>query len=70
MSDGRDDINRINGTSIDPQKCGQHDADISNLKASDERQWALLEKIQDRLPVWATFAFGVLTLLIGWLLNS
>jgi hypothetical protein len=68
--DGRDGRNGTNGQGVDLEKCGRHSADISNLQDSDKRQWALIERIQNRLPVWATFVFGILTLAIGWLLAS
>ncbi|MFA5382047.1 MAG: hypothetical protein WC356_02695 [Candidatus Micrarchaeia archaeon] len=68
--DGRNGQNGTNGISVDLQKCGRHDSDITNLQESDKRQWDLIQKIQNRLPVWATFVFGILTLIIGWLLAS
>jgi hypothetical protein len=41
----------------------QDEKDIKNL-------YELLEKVRNRLPVWATLIFSVLTLAIGWLLAS
>ena len=30
----------------------------------------ILEKVRNRLPNWATFTFGVLLLVIGWLIKG
>jgi len=39
--------------------------DIENLKDSDKRQWVVIEKLQNRLPVWATLLISVLTFALG-----
>ena len=38
---------------------------IKTLKESDERQWEAIERLQNRLPVWATMLFSFLTFAIG-----
>jgi len=30
----------------------------------------ILDKVRNRLPVWATFAFAVLMGIVGWLLKT
>lgn len=42
-----------------------HSEAIKTLKESDERQWIAIEKLQNRLPVWATMLFSILTFAIG-----
>ena len=42
-----------------------HAEAIKTLKESDERQWEAIEKLQNRLPVWATMLFSFLTFAIG-----
>ncbi|AQT69960.1 hypothetical protein STSP2_03160 [Anaerohalosphaera lusitana] len=44
---------------------GEINAEIRNLKASDARQWDVLERVQNRLPVWATTWIGVLMAIAG-----
>ena len=38
---------------------------VDTLKKSDERQWEAIERLQNRLPVWATLVFSILTFAIG-----
>lgn len=38
---------------------------LDTLKASDKRQWAAIERLQNRLPVWATLLMSVLTFFLG-----
>jgi len=38
---------------------------IKNLKESDERQWDAIEKLQNRLPIWATTVISILTFFSG-----
>ena len=42
-----------------------HEEAIETLKQSDERQWEAIEKLQNRLPIWATLIFSLLTFAIG-----
>ena len=42
-----------------------HTEAINTLKESEERQWMAIEKLQNRLPVWATMVFSLLTFAIG-----
>ncbi len=46
-------------------KVTEHGVKIANLKEEEERQWVVIEKIRNRLPNWATFAFAFLTCLVG-----
>ncbi len=62
---GRDGRNGANGISVDLEKCGRHEADIINLQDSDKRQWEILDRVQNRLPNWATFTFSALTFILG-----
>ena len=39
---------------------------ISNLKESDVKQWQVLDKLQNRLPLWATTVISILTFLLGF----
>ena len=54
----------------DEPACGggiRNRARIVNLEESDKKQWDSIENIKNRLPVWATFLFAVLTGIIAWL---
>jgi len=42
-----------------------HEEAIDTLKESDERQWLAIEKLQNRLPLWATTLISILTFAIG-----
>lgn len=52
------------------QHCEAHEVKIQKLEESDERQWAALDKLQHRLPIWATFVIGGLMSLAAGLLVS
>ena len=45
--------------------------EVEHLKTSDAKQWQLIEKIQNRPPLWATFsitaAMSIIGILIGYL---
>jgi hypothetical protein len=48
--------------------CDQHSgvvAEVKTLKESDIKQWAAIERIQNRLPVWGTTVISLLTFLLG-----
>lgn len=45
--------------------CDMHGVEIQHLKVSDKRQWDAIEKLQNRLPVWATVIISLLTFLLG-----
>jgi len=49
----------------DERQCGVHTEAIRNLKASDIKQWDAIEKLQNRLPIWATTVISVLTFFTG-----
>jgi len=38
---------------------------IEGLKQSDSKQWTAIEKLQNRLPTWATMLISVLTFFLG-----
>ncbi len=42
-----------------------HAEAIKTLKESDEKQWEAIEKLQNRLPLWATTLISILTFTIG-----
>jgi len=42
-----------------------HAEAIGTLKESDEKQWKAIEKLQNRLPLWATTTISILTFAIG-----
>jgi len=47
------------------ERIGVTESEINTLKESDERQWLAIEKLQNRLPVWATTVISLLTFFIG-----
>ncbi len=47
------------------ERVGITETEIDNLQKSDNRQWEILEKLQNRLPVWATVVISLLTFLLG-----
>lgn len=38
---------------------------VIELEESDDRQWQAIEKLQNRLPTWATVVISLLTFLLG-----
>jgi hypothetical protein len=40
-----------------------------NLKQQVEKQWTMIEKLQTRLPLWATGTISLLTFCLGWSLS-
>jgi NO-binding membrane sensor protein with MHYT domain len=40
-------------------------ARIENLETSDKEQWAAIDRLQNRLPVWATLLISLLTFALG-----
>ncbi len=42
-----------------------HKEAIKTLKESDEKQWEAIERLQNRLPIWATTLISILTFAIG-----
>lgn len=47
------------------ERIGVNETEINTLKESDERQWLAIEKLQNRLPIWATTVISLLTFFIG-----
>ena len=47
------------------ERIGINETEIESLKDSDVRQWALIEKIQNRPPLWATTIMSFMTFLLG-----
>jgi len=48
--------------------CKQHSGFEQRLKSreeDDEKQWEAIERLRNRLPVWATVVISVLTFLLG-----
>ena len=54
-----------------PEKtvCGEHSKAIENLEKDSESQWVAINKLQNRLPVWATVVISLLTFGLGFTLN-
>lgn len=53
---------------MDETVCSAHSGivkEVENLQQSDKKQWDAIEKLQNRLPVWATLVFSLLTFLLG-----
>lgn len=50
-------------------KCGVHDEAIANLKQDVASQWEAIDKLRNRLPVWATVLIATLTFTLGFTLN-
>lgn len=53
----------------------KHDCDVHSFKMDEHEKRlnkidVILEKVRNRLPNWATFTFGVLLLVIGWLIKG
>jgi len=42
---------------------------INSLSDSDRKQWEIINRIQNRPPVWMTFAFSACTGIIGALIS-
>jgi hypothetical protein len=56
--------------------CAEHSGlvnETDNLKAEVAKQWEVIEKLQTRLPLWATGVISALTFLLGlssaWLMH-
>ncbi len=41
------------------------ETEITALKESDDKQWSAIEKLQNRLPIWATTVISLLTFFVG-----
>jgi len=53
-------------------KCEAHSglvSDVKNLYASDKKQWDAIERLQNRLPIWATLVISVLSAISTWALT-
>lgn len=50
---------------LSEERIGINEAEIDTLQASDERQWLAIEKLQNRLPIWATTVISLLTFFVG-----
>jgi hypothetical protein len=42
---------------------------MKTLKESVKDQWVIIEKVQNRLPVWGTTVISLLTFLLGIVLS-
>jgi hypothetical protein len=47
-----------------------HEYKLRNHEERLDKIDLILEKVRNRLPNWATFTFGVLLLVIGWLIKG
>ena len=41
------------------------ETEITTLKESDVKQWLAIDKLQNRLPIWATTVISLLTFFVG-----
>ena len=47
------------------ERVGIVETEVDTLKESDVKQWAAIEKLRNRLPIWATTLISLLTFFIG-----
>jgi len=45
--------------------CNVHESKIERLEQETAEQWTAINKLRDRLPVWATIVISLLTFLLG-----
>lgn len=45
--------------------CDVHGQRLNTLEKETEDQWTAINKLRDRLPVWATLVISLLTFLLG-----
>ena len=50
---------------MDDNPCDVHEERLGRLEKETEDQWAVINKLRDRLPVWATVVISLLTFLLG-----
>ncbi len=50
-------------------KCGKHEEAIETLKKGQADQWAAIDHLRNRLPVWGTAVISLLTFALGFSLN-
>ncbi len=50
-------------------RCGEHGEAIATLKRDTADQWTAIDKLRNRLPIWATVLISVLTFALGFTLN-
>ena len=50
--------------------CDVHSEKIHQLELRADKTELILEKVQNRLPNWATVVFAMLCAMIGWLIAS
>jgi len=53
----------------DKLPCDVHEFKIKNNSARLDKIDEVLDKVRNRLPVWATFVFGILLAIIGYLFS-
>ena len=53
---------------MEPHEHEGLNAEISNLKESDIQLWDAIDKLRNRLPLWATFMFGGLMSMVTGLI--
>ena len=47
------------------ERISVNETEITTLKESEEHQWRAIEKLQNRLPIWATTVISLLTFFVG-----
>lgn len=58
---------------MESKVCEHHsgiDEQLKALQISDVKQWTAIEKLQNRLPLWATLFISFLTFLLGISLSN
>ena len=50
---------------MEDRPCDVHESKIERLEKETEEQWTAINKLRDRLPVWATIVISLLTFLLG-----
>ncbi len=53
----------------DKDTCGEHSKAIEILEKETVAQWAAIEKLRNRLPVWATMLIATLTFSLGFMIK-
>lgn len=47
------------------ERIGVVESEVDTLKGETEKQWQAIEKLKNRLPLWATMLISVLTFALG-----
>lgn len=50
---------------MEDKPCDVHEQRLGTLEKETEDQWTAINRLRDRLPVWATVVISLLTFLLG-----